>query len=110
MISSDFVIIGTRPLASYFSAIRLMMSNLVLRTGADPFWTVIFGKVPKLRVTMLAVTFFCFALRVRTPTSTNVWILSLRTASAGGMMHHPMKEAAVGVVFTFNFVGALNLW
>jgi len=56
-----------------------MISNLTLGTGTNPFWTIIFRKVPKLRVTMLAVTYFCSDLRVKTPTSTNTWILSLRT-------------------------------
>jgi len=49
------------------------------RDWGQSTWTVIFGKVPKLRVTILAVTFFCSDLRVRTPASTNAWILFLRT-------------------------------
>jgi len=79
MISSDLVIIGTRPLALCFSTIGLTTSSLALGTGANPSWIVVFRKVPKLRVTMLAVTFFCSDLRVRTPAFTNAWILSLRT-------------------------------
>jgi len=34
---------------------------------------------PKVKVTMLAVTFFCSVLRVRTPASTRAGIISLRT-------------------------------
>ena len=79
MISSGVVVIETRLLVSYFSAIGLTISNLALGTWVDPYWTVIFGKVLKLRVTILAVTLFYSDLRVRTPTSTNAWILSLRT-------------------------------
>jgi len=51
MISQDSVIIRMRLLAFCFSAIRLMTFNLALGTGTNPSWTVIFGKVPKLRVT-----------------------------------------------------------
>jgi len=79
MISPNFIVIEMWPLAFYFSAIGLMASNLILETGHDPSWTVIYGKVPKLGVTILAVTFFYSNLRVRTPASTNAWILSLRT-------------------------------
>ena len=68
-----------RSLAFCFSAIELTTSNLALGTGVNASWTVVFGKVPKLRVTILVVTFFCADLRVRTPASTNTWILSLRT-------------------------------
>jgi len=35
MISLDFIVIGTRPLAFYFSAIRLIMSSLVLVIGVN---------------------------------------------------------------------------
>jgi len=71
MISPDFFLIGMRSLAFYFSAIGLITSNLALWTGTNPSWIIIFGNVPKLRVTMLAVIFFYSDLRVRTPASTN---------------------------------------
>ena len=79
MISLDFVVTGTRRLASCLSTIGLMTSSLASWTEDNPSWIVIFGKIPKLRVTILAVTFFYSDLRVRTPTFTNAWILSLRT-------------------------------
>ena len=69
MISPDSVVIEMRPLASYYSAIGLMTSNFALGIETNPSWTVIFGNVLKLRVTMLAVTFFCFDLRVGTSAS-----------------------------------------
>jgi len=71
MISLDFVIIGTSLLALCFSAIGLMTFNLALGSGVNPSWIFVFGKVPKLRVTMFAVTFFCSELKVKTPASTN---------------------------------------
>jgi len=79
MISPDSVIIGIRPLDFFFSAIGLMTSKLALGTGTNPSWRVIFEKVQNLRVTILAVTFFCSGLIVRIPASTTDWILSLRT-------------------------------
>jgi len=79
MISSDLIIIGTRHLAFCFSSIGLTTSSLALETGVNPSWIVIFGKIPKLRVTIFAVTFFWSDLRVRTLSSTNSWIFSLRT-------------------------------
>jgi len=71
MISPDLVVNGTRPLAFCFSAIGLMTSSLTSGATANPPWTVTFKKVPKLRVTMLAVTIFYSVFRVRTPASTN---------------------------------------
>jgi len=71
MISLDFVVIRMKPLAFYSSAIGLMTCNLALGTRTNQSWTTIFEKVPKLRVTILAVTFFYSNLRVRTPASTN---------------------------------------
>jgi len=59
MISPDSVVIGKRPFAFYCSAIGLITFNLALGIGINPSWTVIFRNVPKLRVTILAVTFFC---------------------------------------------------
>jgi len=47
MVSLDFVIIGTRPLTFCFYATGLKTSSLALRTGVNPSWTIIFGKVPK---------------------------------------------------------------
>ena len=79
MISPDFVISGMRPLAFCFSVIGLTTFSLALGTGVNPSWTVVFRKVPKLRVTMLALALFCSDLRVRTSASTNAWILSLKT-------------------------------
>ena len=79
MISADSVVIGMRPLVFCCSAIRLMTSNLALEIRTNPSWTVIFGNVSKLRVTMLAVTFFYSDLRVRALASTRAWILSFRT-------------------------------
>jgi len=63
MISPDSVVIGMRPLASCYSAIGLMTSNLALEIGTNPSWTVIFENVSKLRVTMLEATFFCSDLK-----------------------------------------------
>jgi len=70
IISPDFIVIGMRPLAFYCSAIGLMTSNLTLEIGTNLSWTVIFRNIPKLRVTILAVTFFCSDLRVKTLAST----------------------------------------
>ena len=79
MISSDFIIIRTRPVAFCTSAIRLITSSLAFGTGVTSSWNVVVGKVSKLRVTIFTVTFFYSDMRVRTPTFTNAWILSLRT-------------------------------
>jgi len=88
-------------LAFCFSAIGLTTSSLVLSTGVNPSWSVAFGKVSKLRVTIFVVTFFCSDLRVKTLASTNTLILSLRTKHpAGGVMHHSVKEAIVGITCT----------
>ena len=49
----------------------LMSFNLALGMGVNPPGTVIFEKLPKLRVTILVVTFFYSDFNVRTLASTN---------------------------------------
>ena len=53
MISLDLIIIGMRHLASCYLAIGLTTSSLALGIKANPSWMIIFGKVSKLRVTMI---------------------------------------------------------
>ena len=71
MISPDFAVNRVRSLASCFSASGLMTFSHALGIRVGPSGTVIFGKVLKLRVAILVVTFFCSDFNVRTIASVN---------------------------------------
>ena len=96
MISLDFIIIGMRHLAFYFSAIGLMTSNLALGTGTNPSWIVIFGNVKRHHV---GGDFLLF--RLESQNSSIYQDLDLvfeDIAPTGRVMHHPMKEAVIWII------------
>jgi len=70
MISLVFNVSGKRPLSSCCFTEGLLTSSRALKTGGCPSETVTFGKVPNSRVTIFAVTFFCYNFKVKTLAST----------------------------------------
>jgi len=105
MISPDSIVIEMRPLAFCFPAIRLMTSNLALRTRTNLSWSVIFGKVPKLRITMLAMS---SDLSQNSSIHQCLNLVFEDKTSAGTVMHHPMKKVVVWIICTPHFIRLPN--